>query len=279
MGYVVRVQNGAVIITQGDESAASPATVQSTGDGFVLKSGQLGSSFAARTAGNSNSASGSGTNPGVGSGSNPQVGSGSNPQVGSGSNPQVGSGSNPGVGSGGGLGAGAVIIVLGSNGEAVRSGPSFPFQIETQEESDWCWAAVSAGVDRYFDPGSYLTQCQIASDVLNEQACADPDNYNRAGSLQDALNVVGMERTSSAGKITFQALQTEIDAGRPVCVRIAWDGGGAHFVALCGYRIWSNGLKTVDVADPYYADSTQAFDQFPASYNGGGTWTDTYFTI
>jgi hypothetical protein len=157
-----------------------------------------------------------------------------------------------------------------------------PFQVETQEESRWCWAAVSSAVDQYYSPLAFLSQCEVASEVLVQpDVCNDPDAYDDSGALEVGLNVIGRyDHVDPEGtKMTFDALQTEIDAGRPVCVCIQWDGSqNAHFVALCGYSEWSGGLRLVDVADPFYPDSTQNFDAFPLSYHGGGSWLQTLFT-
>lgn len=149
--------------------------------------------------------------------------------------------------------------------------------MEVQQESEWCWAAVSASVERFLQPGSYLTQCEIASEVMGVDCCSEPDLYDEPEMLQDALGAVGRLR-GVTGRLTFEQLQSEINANRPVCIRIAWDGGGAHFVALSGYNVTGSGARTVDVADPFYSESTQDFDLFPQYYHGGGTWTATFLT-
>jgi hypothetical protein len=231
---------------------------------------------------------GSSGNPEVGSGGNPEVGSGGNPEVGSGGNPEVGSGGNPEVGSGGPGFGGIMAILLGSMAGSGRSGPSMPFRVETQEVSNWCWAAVSSAVDRYYNPSSFLRQCEVAAGMVGMQnACIDPDNNNEPGALQTALEIIGRGDEHVVGPIKFDRLQAEIDAGRPVCVRIEWEGGGAHFAVLCGYKEYSDltdgvtALTTVDVADPFYPDSTREFSDsvnFFESYHGRGTWSHTYLT-
>jgi hypothetical protein len=154
-----------------------------------------------------------------------------------------------------------------------------PFQVETQEESNWCWAAVTSAVDRYYHPNSFLTQCEVVAETPTDVgACLDPDAHNNAGVLEEALKNIGMEQFVN-GDIKFSTLQTEIDAGRPVCVAIDWEGGGTHFVVLCGYQQWTDGksfLETVDVADPFYPDSTCILTDFAESYHGRGEWVQTY---
>jgi hypothetical protein len=68
----------------------------------------------------------------------------------------------------------------------------------------------------------------------------------------------------------------EIDANRPVGVRIGWSGGGGHFIAIAGYS--TNGAEFVDVEDPWYAASTVNWNVLLHAYKGNGTWTDTYLT-
>lgn len=155
-----------------------------------------------------------------------------------------------------------------------------PFPMQTQQEDQWCWAAVAASVDTYFAPFASAPQCRIAAAVLGSGAdtCSNPQNHNKPGKLQDALYAIGRYRTTRLGALSFDDLRAEIDSGRPVCVRIAWSGGGAHFVVLSGYHeSTTTGVRTVDVSDPLYPNSTRLFEQFPSAYHGGGDWTATFF--
>ncbi|MFP3701248.1 hypothetical protein SB758_37840, partial [Burkholderia sp. SIMBA_013] len=69
------------------------------------------------------------------------------------------------------------------------------------------------------------------------------------------------------------AIDNQLGMGRPVGLRCAWYGGGAHFLTIYG----SDGGYIL-VADSIYGYSTRALNSFPGSYNGGGNWTHTYFT-
>ena len=168
-----------------------------TAAGFLVKSNLLGPYFGA------SAEIGSGGNPAIGSGGNPAIGSsdrsGGNPAIGSGGNPAIGSGSRPCL-------CGSFVIALEQAcGGAERSGPTMPFQVETQDESKWCWAAVSSAVDRYYSPVSFLTQCEIASDVLQQpDVCDDPGQYDRSGALADGLNVIGRDDGVDRGGIKFE---------------------------------------------------------------------------
>jgi len=44
-------------------------------------------------------------------------------------------------------------------------------EMQTQEMAEWCWAAVSVSVDKFFNPASSRTQCTVAEDVLTRSCC------------------------------------------------------------------------------------------------------------
>ena len=253
MGYKVTFENNSIIITQITEPLRAEGAVRTIAREGVVKSNHLGASFRAEIGGGGNEQTG----PGGGGNEQTGPGGGGNEQTG------PGGGGNEQTGPG------------GSGTQALSFSQGGSFQMETQCESEWCWAAVSTSVDHYFQPGSTLTQCEIASQVMLEDCCTKP--RNEAEMLQDALDAVGRLGTIM-GRLTFEQLQAEINAKRPVCVRIAWFGGSAHYVALSGYDVLSSGVRTVDVADPFYPDSTEDFDLFPSAYHGGGEWTATFFT-
>jgi hypothetical protein len=265
MGYKVTFENNSIIITQTTEPVRAQGAVGTLTQEGVLKSNHLGASFPAGIGGGGNEQTG----PGGGGNEQTGPGGGGNEQTG------PGGGGNEQTGPGGGGNE-----QTGPGGRATRALPfsqGTSFQMETQCESEWCWAAVSTSVDHYFQPSSTLTQCEIASQVMLEDCCLKPRLHDEAEMLQDALDAVG-RLGATKGRLTFEQLQAEINAKRPVCVRIAWFGGSAHYVALSGYEVLSSGVRTVDVADPFYPDSTEDFDLFPSTYHGGGEWTATFFT-
>jgi hypothetical protein len=74
----------------------------------------------------------------------------------------------------------------------------------------------------------------------------------------------------------FQTVDREIDGKRPLGVRVAWSGGGAHFVAIGGYRELPE--QYVHIEDPWYGPSDVAYNTLLSGYQGSGSWTHTYWT-
>jgi len=160
--------------------------------------------------------------------------------------------------------------------------------VPRQEKSEWCWAAVSMGVDLFFRPDSTHNQCEIASSALNLQCCngaqpASVDDCNKPHALHPVLGRYHLLAADPIVKpLEFDRVRGEIDAARPVCVLIKWlnnqgqvtDGG--HFIAINGYRVTPAQKQFVSITDPMYGSSEIVFEEFISSKggyrDGRGVW-------
>ena len=161
-------------------------------------------------------------------------------------------------------------------------------QVQRQQNSEWCWAAVSTSVDRFFRPDSTHTQCEIAGSVLNVKCCdgtqaVKSDACNTPHALHSVLGRLHLLAADPIVKpLAFDQVRREVDAGRPVCILIKWlDNQGqvtnrGHFIALNGYRVTPAQKQFVSITDPMYGASEIAFDQFTSRKggyrDGRGVW-------
>ena len=159
-----------------------------------------------------------------------------------------------------------------------------PFTMQPQAQTNWCWAAVAVSVAAFFDAATRATQCSLANGELRRQDCCGKGggrSCNLYGYLASALNRVGRLRVWRPSRAaTPNEMQAEVDGSRPLCLRIAWASGGAHFLALIGYL--PDGVapirNLVMVADPRWGVSVLPYDVLRKAYRQEGRWTDTYFT-
>lgn len=168
------------------------------------------------------------------------------------------------------------------------------FEMQQQCQTNWCWAAVAASVAAYHNRLTSFTQCKVADRQLERNDCCTfpchssnvPGDVNEPNMLGAALNFADhhLDRADIGNTETpinnlsslRRIIQAEIAQGRPLCVRVLWNGDGAHFVAITGYDSHTDALT---VADSFF-DVPPHIDlkTFPATYQHGGTWTDTYYT-
>ncbi len=167
-------------------------------------------------------------------------------------------------------------VPLGGGGSSKLVG----FSVPTQTGTYWCWSAVGVGVAAFYQSGNW-TQCRLVGDVLGRNCCASPipNGCDVCNSLDASLQTVGHYRKRSDQVETFPVVQAELNAQRPMGIRIKWAGGGAHFFALYGWYVDSNGTEFVEVADPLYGSGPETYARVVSRYRGpGNTWTHSYFT-
>jgi hypothetical protein len=150
--------------------------------------------------------------------------------------------------------------------------------MQTQQQTNWCWAAVATSVSHFYDAASTWTQCAVANAQIGRTDCCGSGAggpCNIYGFLDDALTRVG-HFDHFAGVATFSSIDDEIEADRPVGIRVAWSGGGAHFLAIIGCL--EDATNYVALDDPIYGKSDVAFATLSSTYQGTGSWTHTYYT-
>lgn len=154
------------------------------------------------------------------------------------------------------------------------------FHIAMQEQTYWCWAAVSQGIAHFYDYKRRITQSYIASKVLNRDCNAPFSNQsvcNRKQFIEDALQRVGRPAKRSDRNLIFFRLANYISKGHPMPCRIQWakDQAG-HFIVTYGYQTDYPGRGSfVFVADPWDGYSDYSFRAFVR--NESFTWTNSYF--
>jgi len=169
-----------------------------------------------------------------------------------------------------------------------------PFTMQTQEASNWCWAAVAVSVNEFFDPpnafaGSPWTQSTLANKLLgiaSSPGCSQtpvPTPCNKPEALDAALGITNNLMTDGAKfnqHLTFDSIQKWVTAQLPLGARIIWFGGGAHFIALDGCKVMSSGQRMVHVQDPSYSSTSPPglwdYDTLVENYLEEGYWNDTY---
>jgi hypothetical protein len=154
---------------------------------------------------------------------------------------------------------------------------SVPLVMQQQLQPQWCWAAVTSSVATFYRNQGW-TQCRVVNTLLGLATCCtsgSSDACNEPFYLDKALDRVGDLNDFTTGALPWNQVQSEIDGGRPIGVRIGWISGGGHFVAVSGY----SNQSVVDVRDPWYGSSSVDYMSFRTSYKGYGQWTHSYRTI
>ncbi len=167
------------------------------------------------------------------------------------------------------------------------------FQMQEQDETDWCWAASAVSINAYLDPPlaaapATWTQELLATRVLAQELQWDPpvdctrdpaQQCDQPAGLDDALAITGNLMQGGAlfnQFLDFASIASWIDQQLPLGARILWPEGGAHFIVLSGYVLFATGEQKVIVQDPLYGPSIQDYGSLRGWYLYQGMWNDTY---
>lgn len=155
-----------------------------------------------------------------------------------------------------------------------------------QEQSQWCWAAVSKNVLSYY--GHDNEQCEIAEytrtvatwhDFGQVNCCENPNlgcnywNYNwgYTGSIADILNhFSGIETNNIGSKLTLAQIENELINGKPFIFRWGFTSGGGHF--LVGHGLTGNAMHYMD---PWFGQGHMIADYDWVVSSQTHSWTHT----
>ena len=170
-----------------------------------------------------------------------------------------------------------------------------PFQLDEQHCGEWCWAAVSVAIGKFYHDGNCpQEQCRLVSGILpvgkdccdqcdctpgSLEACNQPQN------LGFVLGQLGHTRDGNDGLpvMRFSEIQKEINNGHPIAVSIEWQEPAApgHAIVIYGYTD-DRKLVIADPKAPRGTTITVPLDDFSYPEFGGsavGTWKAAFRTL
>lgn len=148
-----------------------------------------------------------------------------------------------------------------------------------QDRDNWCWAAVADYIA--FSLSAAPGQCVIANACLPhvcgggclDKACDIP--Y----ALEHSLNCVGQTAQCQPSALSEHKVVAELDAGRPVGVRIAWRNSTlGHFLTIVGYVFDDKGGRKYVVYDPAPPGVIEYLSPYylAKNYKSQGIWSHSY---
>jgi hypothetical protein len=155
--------------------------------------------------------------------------------------------------------------------------------VDHQAKSQWCWAAVTAGVVNLYRPGR-TDQDRVARHFLNARYPEDSAQYLEqvlAGESALRRSVIFAESPPTDADLE-QMVRGEIDSGRPVCAEMTFPDR-THYVAISGYLPSTVGPVLLSVLDPEDEDPasslrTVPLPEFRENYRQDALWSAAFLT-
>ncbi|MFF2020317.1 papain-like cysteine protease family protein [Streptomyces sp. NPDC058171] len=149
--------------------------------------------------------------------------------------------------------------------------------MQAQQKTNWCWAAAGNTIAAWY--GRSYSQNQFCNAAFGRsQSSQCPNSQATLGDVQTGLRWTGVNPGSYINNwLRYPALQTEINANRPVETRIQWSSGGGHMHVLYGY---DDSGSWVYWGDPW--PSSQRYSWASHSWyvnNSTFSWTHSLYRI
>ena len=155
-----------------------------------------------------------------------------------------------------------------------------------QHVTEWCWAACAQMLFHTLNVNK-KSQCEMAEEAFfPHQCCTTPQSNacNKPYYPKLVFQGNGVPYKDTASAVSFQAIDTEIKAGRPLEIFWKWNGSTAgHLLLISGtYKpIAPNLTGDLHIIDPRKSNSVTGRMEYDEvmSAMGKGNWTYTFFEI
>ncbi|HEY0310948.1 MAG TPA: papain-like cysteine protease family protein [Allosphingosinicella sp.] len=181
---------------------------------------------------------------------------------------------------------------------AQAQGDAFAIEMVGQEQTNWCWAAVTQAIEIHLRQARY-SQEEIATHHISQNrpgaSCAPPEASRTGGGRcaaafrcaaecngdHDVTCVLGERGIATTvlaedAPVPFEALPAQIAARRPIICRMAF-GNDGHYLCITGWWVAPNGTRQVLVCDPWsqpprlpVQSRYMPYDEFIADYPANG---------
>ena len=100
-----------------------------------------------------------------------------------------------------------------------------------QQETNWCWAAVSQMIGAHYY--GLLTQRQIVINVLGAEYNQGTSDAQVRQAIAFAIN--NKYNVTTRNSLSYEKIQKYISTSKLMGIKMVWNSGGAHALVLSGY--------------------------------------------
>jgi hypothetical protein len=151
------------------------------------------------------------------------------------------------------------------------------FRIQRQQQTEWCWAAVTSSMMEFMAPERAASQSEVASNTLKAATVASPEELNRQADITKAARTMGLEEGTRYGNVSRDTMRWLVNEGTPIPIQINWRNnarkngslGGGHYLVINAIGEEAKGQTPVYVEDPWVGEKlTLTWDELKNDYPG-----------
>lgn len=152
------------------------------------------------------------------------------------------------------------------------------FRVQRQQQSEWCWAAVTSSMMEFMAPERAASQSEVVAHTLHKTPAQSAEELNRPEDITKAARTMGLDEGTRYGNVSRDTMRWLVNAGMPVPIQINWRNnarkngsllGGAHYIVVNAIGDEAKGKTLVDIEDPWVGQKlTLDWDELKNDYPG-----------
>jgi len=151
------------------------------------------------------------------------------------------------------------------------------FRLQRQQQTEWCWAAVTASMMEFMTPEHAATQSEVVAQTLKSAAAQSAEDLNRPEDITKAARMMGLEEGTRYGNVSRDTMRWLVNEGTPIPIQINWRNnarkngslGSGHYVVVNAICDEAKGKTLVQIEDPWVGEKlTMTWDELKNDYPG-----------
>ncbi len=150
------------------------------------------------------------------------------------------------------------------------------FGVQRQQQTQWCWAAVTSSMMQFMAPERAASQSEVVTNTIKTATAGSPDDLNRPWDIAEAAKTMGLEDGTRYGNVSRDTMRGMVNEGVPVPIQINWRNkarkngslGDGHYVVVNAIGEEAKGRTLVQIEDPLVGKLNLTWDELKNDYPG-----------
>lgn len=151
------------------------------------------------------------------------------------------------------------------------------FRLQRQQQTEWCWAAVTSSMMEFMAPERAVSQSEVAANTLKAATVASLEELNRQADITKAAQTMGLDEGTRYGNVSRDTMRWLVNEGTPIPIQINWRNnarkngslGSGHYLVVSAIGEEAKGKTLVYIEDPWVGEKlTLTWDELKNDYPG-----------
>ncbi len=150
------------------------------------------------------------------------------------------------------------------------------FGVQRQQQTQWCWAAVTSSLMQFMVPERTASQREVVTHTIKKAPVHSLEDLNKPWDITDAARTMGLEDGTRYGNVSRDTMRGMVNEGMPIPIQINWRNnarkngslGDGHYVVVDSIGEEAKGQTLIQIEDPLVGKLSLTWDELKNDYPG-----------